>query len=280
MMFTRFVSFFLFIFFVTGCNSQPVVNVGENRIVNRSGDLTNITQYDTTYKTIHVFVALCDNKYQGIVPVPAKIGNGQDLNNNLYWGCAFGVRTFFKNSKEWRLVQVRRPDSILMERLIFKHTEKKYFLIADAYNGQFIKDCTREFFYSSSGQLKDTLQIDNTSVGIYGNSNLVSYIGHDGLMDFDLDESFENADGKNRDCIILACISKNYFAKHLTDTKAYPLVWTTGLMCPEAYTLHDALSAYVNNESKENIRNKAVSAYSKYQKCSDKAARSLLVSGW
>src|SRR5688572_22804615 len=29
-------------------------------------------------QVIHIFVALCDNKYQGIVPVPAKIGNGQD----------------------------------------------------------------------------------------------------------------------------------------------------------------------------------------------------------
>jgi hypothetical protein len=25
---------------------------------------------DTSFKTIHIFVALCDNKFQGIVPVP------------------------------------------------------------------------------------------------------------------------------------------------------------------------------------------------------------------
>ena len=30
-------------------------------------------------KLIHVLVALCDNQFQGIVPVPAKIGNGDDL---------------------------------------------------------------------------------------------------------------------------------------------------------------------------------------------------------
>ena len=46
---------------------------------------------DTTYKSIHIFVALCDNKYQGIVPVPAKIGNGQEPNANLYWGCGYGI---------------------------------------------------------------------------------------------------------------------------------------------------------------------------------------------
>ena len=53
---------------------------------------------DTTFKTIHVHVASCDNKYQGIVPVPSKIGNGQDPNNNLYWGCGYGIRTYFKKA--------------------------------------------------------------------------------------------------------------------------------------------------------------------------------------
>jgi hypothetical protein len=34
---------------------------------------------------IHVTVALCDNQHQGIVPVPALIGNGRDSRNNLYF---------------------------------------------------------------------------------------------------------------------------------------------------------------------------------------------------
>ena len=51
-------------------------------------------------------------------------------------------------------------------------------------------------------------------------------------------------------------------------------------MSPEAYTLHDAIEAYINNEPVANIRNNAAAAYSKYQHCSLKAARSLIVSGW
>ena len=39
-------------------------------------------------RVVHVFVALCDNEHQGIVPVPARIGNGEDPDNNLYWGAA------------------------------------------------------------------------------------------------------------------------------------------------------------------------------------------------
>ncbi|MCH5715083.1 hypothetical protein [Niabella hibiscisoli] len=50
-------------------------------------------------------------------------------------------------------------------------------------------------------------------------------------------------------------------------------------MSPEAYTLHDALDAYTNDQSPEAIRSAAARAYAKYQKCSEKAARNLLVTG-
>ena len=73
-------------------------------------------------KTIHVLVALCDNKNQGIVPVPAATGNGQNPKNNLYWGCAHGVKTFFKKQKDWKLTQtVENPGENILERVIFHH---------------------------------------------------------------------------------------------------------------------------------------------------------------
>ncbi|MFN6379482.1 MAG: hypothetical protein ACK4WD_09410 [Flavobacteriales bacterium] len=233
---------------------------------------------DTSYKTIHIFVALCDNKYQGIVPVPAKIGNGQDPNLNLYWGCGYGVRTYFKKSKDWILLKTYQPDSIRLERIVFKHRTKKFYLVADAYDGKHIKHCTVDFLRSSCGQYMDTLNVDNKTIGIAGHSNLVSYIGHDGLMDFQLKQKFVNTDRKKRDVIILACYSKSYFAPHLKEANVNALVWTTGLMAPEAYTVHDAIMGYINNESNEGIRSRAALAYAKYQKCSEKAARNLLVS--
>ena len=265
---------FFLLFWCAGCNSQ----IPETESVEEIA--MDNTNFDTLTKTIHVFVALADNQYQGIVPVPAKIGNGQDPNNNLYWGCGYGIRTFFKKSSEWKLLKTRKLDSIRLERLIFKHQTKNYYLVADAYDGKYIEKCTGDFLSAASGQLNDTIHITNTTIGIKGNSKLVSYIGHDGLMDFELSKLYENADGKKRDCIILACISKDYFAPQVKAAKANPLVWTTGLMCPEAYTLHDALSGYVNNESDEQIRTRAALAYSKYQKCTVKAARNLLVTGW
>ena len=62
-------------------------------------------------KTIHVLVALCDNKYQKIVPVPQAIGNGQDPKNNLYWGAAYGFKTYFAKQKEWQVIKINKPTS-------------------------------------------------------------------------------------------------------------------------------------------------------------------------
>lgn len=240
----------------------------------------NITQYDTTSKTIHVLVALCDNLHQGIAPVPEKIGNGQDPDNNLYWGCAYGIRTYFGKSEEWQLISTQKLDSLRLERLVFQHIDKKYYLVADAYDGQYIEECTEDFLYACAGIEKDTLHINETIIGINGNAKLLAYIGHDGLMDFSLAQKFVNTDKQQRDCIILACISKSYFAPYLQPTKAKALLWTTGTMCPEAYTLHDALTGYIKGESSEKIRQRAVLAYAKYQKCSKEAARNLLVVGF
>ena len=56
-------------------------------------------------RTTHVFVALADNKNQGIVPVAAILGNGEDPVHNLYWGSAYGVKTFFSRSADWELLR-------------------------------------------------------------------------------------------------------------------------------------------------------------------------------
>jgi hypothetical protein len=236
--------------------------------------------FDTAAKTIHVFVALCDNQYQGIVPVPPRIGNGQDPDNNLYWGCAYGVRTFFRRSAEWKLITARRLDSVRLERVVFKHISADCYLVADAYDGRNIRQCTIDFLRSSSGELADTLHAGPRILGIAGHSQLIAYTGHDGLMDFQLPERYANQDGRMRDVILLACYSKRYFSPYLDGANVNPLVWSTGLMSPEAYTLHDAVSAWLRREPPGAIRSSAAAAYARYQHCSLKAALGLLVQGW
>ena len=232
-------------------------------------------------RVIHVVVALCDNQYQGIVKVPAGIGNGQDARTNLYWGAGYGVKTHFNRSAEW----IAQPASAvsdlhILERAVWKHRDSAVYIIADAYDGRYIKEATHALFSYASGAEKDELIVNGAALEIGGGADLIAYVGHDGLMEFSLDRTYTAKDAKQRETIILACISKRYFAPYLEPTGAKPLVWTTGLMAPEAYTLKAALNGWVAHQTDAEIRELAAKSYEQYQKCGINGARRLLVTGW
>ena len=115
-----------------------------------------------TARIIHVLVALCDNEHQGIVPVSARLGNGEDLQGNLYWGAAYGVKAFFAKSSDWKLIeQTQNPSSAVLERCIFKNKNAAVYLIADAYRGAEIKRALVDLFDYASGGSIDAIPADD-----------------------------------------------------------------------------------------------------------------------
>jgi hypothetical protein len=232
-------------------------------------------------RSIHVLVALCDNKNQGIVPVNKTIGNGQNPANNLYWGCGYGVKTFIKKQSDWKLLkQINNPGPQIYERLVFKHKDSSIYLVADAYNGAMIKQTVTDFLNYSAGFTKMSVDFDSIEVKVGGDANLICYVGHNGLMDFSLDTYPSKTDNKKREVVILACASRNYFYNPLKKTGAYPLVWTTNLMCPEAYTLDAIIDSWIIHDLPKQTSEKAAQTYNQYQKCGIKGARNLFATGF
>ncbi|OJW33015.1 MAG: hypothetical protein BGO54_20195 [Sphingobacteriales bacterium 46-32] len=238
-------------------------------------------------RLIHVFVALCDNKYQGIVPVPAGIGNGQQPRSNLYWGAGYGVQTYFTRSKDWEVVAkgtysvAIREDSVVLDRLLLRHRRQGVYLLAEAFDGRNMKETITEFLQAAAGKLPRMVNLQGRdSLYFGGEADLLAFVGHDGLMDFSLQQRFKGDTLKRRETIILACYSKRFFGPHLQSTGAQPLLWTSGLMAPEAYTLHDAINAWVAGKTAPQIQQAAAKAYSTYQRCSMQAATRLLPTGW
>jgi hypothetical protein len=276
----------LFLFTIlTACQSLSQAQLRsaatQARSGNRSAAVNSQPAKRTSGRVIHVLVALCDNQYQGIVPVPARIGNGDDPENNLYWGARFGVKTFFKRAGDWMLIaEVQNPRAPVLERLVFKHQTKDIYLVADAYRGREIKDCVADFFKFSAGVAGETIQTNSIELHAGGGANLIAYIGHDGLMDFSLASHPHKTDDRQRDAVMLACLSKRYFAEPLRKTGARPLLWTTGLMAPEAYVLKAVIEGWMLNENGEGIRKRAATAYHQYQRCGLNAASRLFASGW
>jgi uncharacterized protein YijF (DUF1287 family) len=231
-------------------------------------------------KSIHVLVALADNEHQGIVPVPESLGNGDDARNNLYWGALYGVKTFFRKSDNWELVSSEKdPEAEILERCVFRSGKGDAYLVADAYRGSEIRKAVTGFLAAAGGEGGRSIEAAGKSIPIHGGADLIVYVGHNGLMDFTVDEDAIQRGEAGRDAMVLACRSKPYFEPWLSRLDARPVLLTTGLMAPEAYTLEAAIEGWRAAEPAEQIRERAAAAYHKYQKCGMSGARGLFYSG-
>jgi hypothetical protein len=236
---------------------------------------------------IHVVVALCDNINQGIVPVSEKLGNGQDVRSNLYWGALYGVRTHLTQRGGWSIVESSSPqDERIIERAILFQTLKRadsdvpVFIVADAWDGAHIKSALRDYLDMAAGLATEAVDVQqdsqNYALQAGGSAHMVVYVGHNGLMDFSLSASKpQTADRVVNSAIVLACASKPYFLDLLRTAQSHPLLLTTGLMAPEAYTLDAALKSWVAGGSSEAVREAAAAAYDQYQNCGIDPARRL-----
>jgi hypothetical protein len=112
-----------------------------------------------------------------------------------------------------------------------------------------MKETVRDFFAAVSSERLENVEAGGQKLQIAGSADLVAFVGHNGLMDFKLDAMPKKHDDVKRDAVILACASRSYFTKPLKETGASPLLWTSNLMAPEAYILHDAIEGWVRNET-------------------------------
>jgi hypothetical protein len=212
------------------------------------------------HKLVHVIVVLADNEHQGIVRIPADLGNGQNPRTNLYWGAMYGVRTFLPKTGHWRRTSTTSPpEGMILERCVFESTDgPRVRIVAEAWDGRAMRPALEKFF----GEVAEC------------EADLLCFVGHNGLMDVSLDIRRVHT-ALTPQTIVLACKSKPYFEQALRGLGSDPLVVTTGLMAPEAYTLDAAIRAWAAGRDRVAVRRAAATAYAQYQRCSIAAARRL-----
>lgn len=230
-------------------------------------------------QVVHVFVALCDNASQGIIPVPAKIGDGDKPDANLYWGCSDGAKSCFRASKSWKaLPAVASPRAEVLERVVFRHGRRKdVFLVADAWRGREIKSCLQAFVDAAGGKGgAESIQVKgpdgaDVTLPLGTKARWLAYIGHNGLMEFEVTWPEAPAGGAvatSRRAFVLCCIGQRYFPK-----LGIPMaLTTTQLMYPGAFILRDALEVAMDGKSSAEVKAAAARAYAGNQKISVKAA--------
>ena len=211
---------------------------------------------------LHVIVALVDNASQGIVPVPVKIGNGDDAFNNLYWGAAFGVKTFFTRAQGWTKVGCNTDVSnVILERCTFTYLDKLR-VTAEAWRGKHIDQAMLAFMQAAA-----TPPASNAP-------EMVMFVGHDGLMDgvhAKLPQTFAKHTGHAKQAAVLACYSDRFFRSHLVAAGAQPSVTTYSLMAPEGYVVEAIARSFAAGGDPTAQRRAAGLAYAQYQRITPRA---------
>jgi hypothetical protein len=298
----------LSVLFTTGCEAQPNDKSAASEKKTETPKVTPIPVAEVKYDTyeefdrteiikalqqkiddkqplvVHAFVPLCDNENQGIVPTTPSLGNGMSLNTNLYWYTSKGMKKYFMRHSQWKMLNSQLDvNEHILERVIF---ERKYsngakvYLVADAYRGDRMKECMETYFSALAGRTKDTITINNQSLPVFGNADLLSFNGHDGLMDMNLDYTY-NKDKRKRDAVVISCYSEVFFNQHLKYTQSYPLVMTTHLLYPGANILGEVINSWATLKTDNEIRLSAGDEYYNMKpKCGRQGARNLFSTGW
>lgn len=233
----------------------------------------------------HVVVVLCDNRNQGIVPVPASLGDGQNPRTNLYWGAAYGLKTYFRRhdrykleSSEWTTEPGVLDKAVFSSEVVRNGEKVQFFVVAEAWDGKQMGSAISYFLRLAVGHGSTEVKVSGHDVLLQagGDASVVAFVGHNGLMDFSVQNAPDPRSGAQpRSSIVLACASKPYFLDLLRVGGSHPMLLTTGLMAPEAYSLEAALSSFAAGADPERVREAAASSYDRFQKCGKRGAMNL-----
>jgi hypothetical protein len=221
-----------------------------------------------TRKKARIIVSLADNANQGIVPIKASLGNGQDAKNNLYWGALYGAKTYFKRMESWTVRQKDIQagdilDAFALTHVAFPDSEISF----EAWDGAAQKNSVKAY-------LSELRESDSEN-------ELVGFIGHNALMDLFVANLPVTKAAQRRNLerqrkgIVIACNSAPYFEPHHRAIGIESYVMTRGLMAPEAYVLEGILLAWLKNQTSQASRLEAAKKYAEYQKIPLRAAKRL-----
>lgn len=210
---------------------------------------------------VQIVVALCDVATQGVVP-PAnpRLCDATLPRDNLYWGALYGVRAHLPQALglKWHV----DPTSAGASEALSATTHisgRPVELRARAYAN--IRQAMAVFFHA---------------VGTDDGTDLVVFVGHDGLMDGPVDASWlAHRASRPPRVAVLACSSASYFGPHLQSLGADAVLMTTNLMAPEAYVVAALVRAVAEDNAPGQVREQTAAAYARMQRISLAAARRL-----
>lgn len=218
---------------------------------------------------VRVYVALCDNASQGIVPVknPA-ICDGDVPERNIYWGTRGGLSGFM-GTAGFRLIESTQLETgpIAVRAVWRKRMFASALLHGDgprsidveleglAYRGREIRSAMLDFVRA----------VHSDDAAPAGTPHIVAYVGHNYFLDTsdvrDFRDAARGAGAIAKGVVALSCLGDRSIRPYITRERADILVINTNLAYPGAWSLGGAIEALARRASARGVRDSAARAF-------------------
>ena len=268
---------------ITGANTiSPQIDLIDT-LFNRTAiiERLNLKKANKQPLIVHVYVPLCDNEHQGIVPTTASLGDGMNIKSNLYWATSGGTKAYFKKQQDWKLVlETLDIDTNVLERVVFEkmYSTGKVYLIADAYRGDRMEETVNDYLAAISGNRPQHIILTNDTIQVAEAADLIMFNGHNGMMDNIQLKPWVNKTKKRTDVVMNSCVSFGYLQDEFMLAGGYPLVRSNSLLYPGAYVLAQIIDDWVEGVEEDQICLNAGATYCKKHNCGEGTL--VYSSGW
>jgi hypothetical protein len=229
-----------------------------------------------------VHVPLCDSSL--IDCGNAKLGDGDNLATNLYWATSPGFGVWFsRGGSGWKRVlrQKATGDSDLLQVDVYRRTVEapaswrkrgaparfELDVVIRAWRGKAIDRALAAYAADLSGGAARPLTLDDgTKLQAGGAAQLVSWVGHNRLMDSS-DAYGWPASGRDvKGTLFIACHTARYIEDTVVGPTRVPLLATRDFLFSNAAPFEAALLAFTAGAGYARMREVAVAAYAAVQK--------------
>jgi hypothetical protein len=231
---------------------------------------------------VEVHVPLCQS---GITACGnAKLGDGDNPDTNLYWSTTPGFGRWFDRKRSgWkRLVKTTTDtgDKDILELRVYRRTLSTstawrklgapktidVVLVIHGWRGSQIDRALAAYAADVSGQGTRTITLaDKTTIDAGGAAQIVSFVGHNRLMDLDT-YAWPEPGKEAKGTIAIACHTSSYMKRDVTASTRVPLLMTNDFLFSNAAPLEAAVLAFARGGGYGAIRVDAATAYAGVQK--------------
>jgi hypothetical protein len=223
---------------------------------------------------VQIYVALCDNDSQGIVPVKnRRICDGEAPEQNLYWRTGGGIASYLQ-AQRYRTLEYSELSAgpIAIRARFAKELPAGASLRAQgiarvpvevtalAYRGAHIASAMFDFVRAVHAEPATGRDAPH----------VVGYIGHDYFLDGydprELARAREGSSQLQQGVFALSCLGNRYIRPEITRPNAHILVLNRGLTYPGAWTVGGLLSGLARGDSLPAIHRLAAQRFADGQK--------------